>query len=531
MPQRSRQRLTTPYGNTYLGLPKIQSQIVIEGHQSTIERDGDMSITHVLAIASSGELTLHETTISGNPSNADAWDQEIGGILNYGLLTLNKSKIVNCRYAPGIFNDGGTVTLITSAVSNNRFNSHGGGIENVSGTIALVNSVVSENAGDFRGGGISNRGTAVLINSAVSDNWISYEGNGGGIKNYGELMLIASRVSNNRADFSGGLSNEGVAHLINTSVFGNTAYSDYYPGGGGGGGIGNSATLTLTNSTISGNNAGYGAGINQYIRAETDRRTLTLVNSTMTGNVANVGGGGGLSLNAGATVTLKRSLISGNTADSGPEIHNDGAQIIADYYNLFGHDGDAGVVGFTPGPRDIVASVPVADILLPLADNGGRSLTHALAINSPALDAIAANAECPATDQRGAVRPQGAGCDIGAFEGSAVRCDGRITTHVGTAGRDDLSGTPGADVIHGLGGDDVIRGLQGDDILCAGSGADQVFAGNGQDRVWGGPGNDRLFGQRGDDVLKGGPGIDVCDGQAGRRDRHLGGCETVINVP
>jgi hypothetical protein len=39
------------------------------------------------------------------------------------------------------------------------------------------------------------------------------------------------------------------------------------------------------------------------------------------------------------------------------------------------------------------------------------------AANSPALN-VAAN--CPATDQRGVARPQGAGCDIGAVERRAV---------------------------------------------------------------------------------------------------------------
>jgi hypothetical protein len=51
----------------------------------------------------------------------------------------------------------------------------------------------------------------------------------------------------------------------------------------------------------------------------------------------------------------------------------------------------------------------------PLADNGGPTLTHALLDGSPAIDA-ADDAACPATDQRGVPRPQGAACDIGAYE-------------------------------------------------------------------------------------------------------------------
>jgi hypothetical protein len=56
-------------------------------------------------------------------------------------------------------------------------------------------------------------------------------------------------------------------------------------------------------------------------------------------------------------------------------------------------------------------------LLLPLANNGGPTLTMALGAGSPALD----SADCaiaPATDQRGHLRPSGGGCDIGAYEGS-----------------------------------------------------------------------------------------------------------------
>src|SRR5262249_27175160 len=55
-----------------------------------------------------------------------------------------------------------------------------------------------------------------------------------------------------------------------------------------------------------------------------------------------------------------------------------------------------------------------------LKDNGGPTRTIALELGSPAIDAIptAANGcgTSIASDQRGGGRPQGAGCDLGAFE-------------------------------------------------------------------------------------------------------------------
>lgn len=56
--------------------------------------------------------------------------------------------------------------------------------------------------------------------------------------------------------------------------------------------------------------------------------------------------------------------------------------------------------------------------LTPLADHGGPARTHALLPASPALDS--GDPACGATDQRGIARPQGAGCDRGAFERSAA---------------------------------------------------------------------------------------------------------------
>jgi hypothetical protein len=57
----------------------------------------------------------------------------------------------------------------------------------------------------------------------------------------------------------------------------------------------------------------------------------------------------------------------------------------------------------------------------PLPANGGPTLTQALLFGSPAIDARD-RANCPDTDQRGVVRPQGASCDIGAYESQSRLC-------------------------------------------------------------------------------------------------------------
>jgi hypothetical protein len=79
-----------------------------------------------------------------------------------------------------------------------------------------------------------------------------------------------------------------------------------------------------------------------------------------------------------------------------------------------------GLCGFGGGPMDQTNTDPKLD---PLANYGGFTETHALQTGSPAIDTgDSTPGNCPATDQRGVLRPQdGDGippalCDIGAFE-------------------------------------------------------------------------------------------------------------------
>jgi hypothetical protein len=77
-------------------------------------------------------------------------------------------------------------------------------------------------------------------------------------------------------------------------------------------------------------------------------------------------------------------------------------------------------------PGDLNARSP---LLGPLQDYGGPTQTHALLPGSPAING-GTGVGCPATDQRGFARPQGAACDIGAFEFgilvAAVETDGAV---------------------------------------------------------------------------------------------------------
>jgi hypothetical protein len=146
--------------------------------------------------------------------------------------------------------------------------------------------------------------------------------------------------------------------------------------------------------------------------------------------------GGGLAT-YNSPVLLKRTLISGNTASSGAEVHVREVSIddfvVAGNFNLLGHRRLTNAKAFTrfiPGATDLTATsngnTPTAlrrILAINLADRGGLSQTHTVVAGSPAVDAVN-DGTCPppARDQRGARRPQdgngngGQACDIGSFE-------------------------------------------------------------------------------------------------------------------
>ena len=357
-------------------------------------------------IDSSGDLTLTNSTVSGNSTVG------YGGGIYTGEndLTLTNSTIVD-NYAAtgggGIFILRGYLTLTSSAVSGNT----GGGIRNVDGFATLTSSTVSGNTG-VHGGGIFNwGGYLTLTNSTVSGNDAR---TGGGIRNRGRgttTILTNTTVTENTAEKDGGgiRISGGYLGLTNSTVSGNAAYNE-------GGGIHMTAhlyydsTVTVTNSTVSGNTAGVrGGGIANVGRfsPRPHGATFAFTNSTVSGNIASSYGGGIHNSSPWISqTTLTNMIVADNSAPTDANCNGDDATSLG--YNLAD---DASCGFFATG--DLV----VADAMLgPLQDNGGPTETHALLAGSPAIDAGSPGCPPPATDQRGVLRPQGAGCDIGAFE-------------------------------------------------------------------------------------------------------------------
>jgi hypothetical protein len=237
----------------------------------------------------------------------------------------------------------------------------------------------------------------------------------------GKIVTISGlTIRNGEGNFGGGILNGDSATLtiINSTLSGNT--------GGNGGGSFNSGTLSVINSTVSGNTASEGGAI-----YNSGAGALTITNSTFSSNTA---GAGGVSLNLG-TLQIANSTLSDNSASfaggffnlntlqientilkagaSGVNIYSNGAGGVTSLgFNISSDNGN----GFLNGPGDQLNTDP---LLGPLQNNGGSTFTHALLPGSPAIDMGDPNfTPPPFFDQRGSEfdRLVNGRIDIGSFE-------------------------------------------------------------------------------------------------------------------
>ena len=219
---------------------------------------------------------------------------------------------------------------------------------------------------------------------------------------------------------------------------------------------GQSVSVTIRNSTISGNtNASAGGGINI---GNTDGSVL-IENSTISGNTAGLRGGGIFDGRGGqfSSLTIRNSTITTNTStlDGGgistnnPDVVDGGFNVLFDipalvldstivagnfaggtgpdvFVDMGGTDGGVtatfSLIGDPTGHPLVDAPNNIVDDdaeLVALAANGGPTETHALMGTSPALNMGDANGLT--ADQRGfEPRAFGAAADIGAYESGAT---------------------------------------------------------------------------------------------------------------
>jgi hypothetical protein len=304
---------------------------------------GEIVITDDLVIGGPGAGTL---TVSGNDQSRTLRTYgDIHGVISGLTLTRGRAD------------DGGAVTM--------------------GGSMTLLNCVVSDSTAQIGGGGVYLSGNGHVIGSTISGNSAA---SGGGIYVYGPIAEPGGPI------------------IEATTVSGNTA-TEF------GGGIFFVYSGSLVNSTISGNTANYGGGIELGGSGGAgDIDTIVFMRlTTVTGNVAHVSGGSlHLFSDEGNSLELDHSIL----ANGIPEDVDNSLYVSYTLIEKTSH--------FIFGPNNLLGVDP---LLGPLANNGGPTLTHAPLPGSPVIDAgDPAIPDPPATDQRGFARIYGPAIDLGAVE-------------------------------------------------------------------------------------------------------------------
>ena len=178
----------------------------------------------------------------------------------------------------------------------------------------------------------------------------------------GSIVTIEDlNIRHGCATDGGGIRNEGTLNLVRSTVYDNRASAS-------GGGIYNAGTLTVADSTLSGNAAADGGGIYNA----SDAVLLTVRRSTFAGNTASASGQSIANLDADPDA----ATIGGSILKTPGTIAQCTTNIGADAPNL--------VNGAPCGLNGAISGDPQ---LGSLRDNGGPTLTYAIAATSPALNA------------------------------------------------------------------------------------------------------------------------------------------------
>lgn len=261
------------------------------------------------------------------------------------------------------------------------------------------------------GGQVATAGGAILIvNAEVSiiDSEIVHSeaaDDGGGV------LFVADNRSSNPNALTARLEIRGSTIAHNSS------------GDNGGGisvlGLAATAPVLIENSTISDNlSDDFGGGL-FVSEADASLRHVTITNN----HSENDDVAGTVDDSQVNSLTLQNSIVAGNYLGSGTLVRSDIAiPVESDSVNNVIGDADSsgglvdGVNGNIVG-RDGSGIRRTRDIIdLSLELNGGTTRTHALAEDSPAIDAAAVLTPPVTVDQRGVSRPQASVADIGAFE-------------------------------------------------------------------------------------------------------------------
>ena len=358
------------------------------------------------AIYNAEELSISDSTFSDNSA-------EYGGAIGSAEeLSISDSTFSdNSAVSGGAIYNWEELDVTNSTFSDNSASGAGGAIANGGdGELSISDSTFSDNSAGKSGGAIYNWEELDVTNSTFSRN--SAEG-GGAIFNEEELGISASAFSGNSAEGGGAIVNGGDGELsISSSTFSDNSASEA------GGAIANDkdGELSITNSTFSGNSADWGGAIYNW-------EELDVTSSTFSDNSAAEGGGAIFNDKDGELSTINNTFSDNSAGKNGSAIYNAGELSMINSI-IAGRGGDTcysegrlkqNIRNFIQDGSCSPAFSGDPKLGRLVVPEDGSPAYFPLLAGSRAIDA-ADDDYCPATDQIGTTRPQGAGCDIGAID-------------------------------------------------------------------------------------------------------------------
>jgi len=330
-----------------------------------------------------------------------------------GMYNLKSfSTVADCEFrdnravrGAGMFNAWGSPTVQHCTFRENHASSpsynyygYGGGMYNSDSSPTVTECMFEQNTSAGDSGGVGSEGGSTTLTECVFTENSAMLGAAVGFLSGSSSTVTDCTFSRNSAQWGGGI----YVFLAQVTVARST-FSENTAGCGGGIMSYHGGVVTILNSTFSANRGGTGGGVANIYGTAVTVRACTFV-----ANTADRGGG------IHGPVTLGATLVAANSAVQGPDIY---WTVVSEGYNLVGNPQDCTGLGST----DLTGVDPQ---LVPLADNGGATWTCALRPGSPARDVVP-SAAFPdiTTDQRGASRPIGQACDIGAYEASGAAGD------------------------------------------------------------------------------------------------------------
>jgi predicted outer membrane repeat protein len=395
----------------------ITKNLIIEGAgvgTTIIDGNGLVTGEGVFSVGVNASVDISFLSITGGTASQG------GGIRVSGTLSIDNCELYGNSASSaggGIYGFRSDITIFNCNLHSNHAlgSANGGAVYTYTdintNSLTIQSSVFSNNDAGVNGGAILSNGDAVTIwRTTINDN-TALSGDGGGIfKNDGsgnQIEILDSTITGNTAGAGGGLffGGQTSAVITRSTIHANIANTeDAFDGGAG---IRQASTsLSITNSTITGNMAtNNGGGLLTGI----GNGGMILTNVTITENAANSdssgGGDGGGVYSGSGTLAYVNTIIAGNSGDQCASV---GSGTLTSIESNLSSDSTCNLINAS----DLPATDPGLDVL---ADNGGATETHALLPGSAAIDA-GHPTFCPVDDQRWADRPIGPDCDIGAYE-------------------------------------------------------------------------------------------------------------------